>query len=165
MSELIEQDVPAVDSIEDWAALKLEAAQVEKKSGNAPPETEKEAAPDALDIPSNELIGDAVSVLSDIFAPNWNINPDECAQLGSVYGRLIDKYMPDLDMSKYAAEIGAVVVTGMIIRTRVGVPLRLPEKTQTSQDDDAKKPEKETEAKQTVINANDSGVLTAKAVK
>jgi hypothetical protein len=147
-----------------WDALIKQGQQLEDDNSKSGYQAAEQAPPEP-EINSGELVGDALYTLAGIFAPNWEIQPEESAQLGTVYGKLLDKYMPDLDVGKYGAEIGAIVVTGMILRTRIGVPLRLPEKPEKTADKGEESPSPAPPPPQPVVNGNNNGVLTAKAVK
>lgn len=148
--------------LDDWDDLAFKAQQFESKlSVNESGPVEDGEKADSLELSSAELLTDAVSITAEIFAPNWHITPEEAGQLGGVYGKLLDKYAPETDFSKWMPEIGAVMVTGMIIKSRIGVPLKLePPKS----DDETQGQEKEPEQQQ-VIHGNSTGQLTAKAVK
>lgn len=140
-----------------WAALEAEGETLnaEVTGEEFLPADPEPAAPE---ISSEELMSDVVLATSSIFAPNWEIQPEEANQLGSVYGKLLDKYLPDSGLDKYGLEISAVVVTGMIIKSRAGIPLRKPEPKEKAKDKAKGKPDAG-EPAQPVDNASESGVL------
>jgi hypothetical protein len=151
---MIEENEPdlAAESEMDWGNLEAQAANVDDVNT---PESAKESPPED-EISSGDLVAQAIQVTADFIAPNWNIKPEESEQLGNVYGALLDKYMPDSDFSKYGLELSALLVTGMILKSRAGVPLRKKEK---------KNPEQIAEPEQQeVYQQSASSTLTAKAV-
>ncbi len=149
MIEETTQD-PAIESEFNWDKLEAQAADVDNI--NSPTtvvgESQKEPEPE---VTSAELLSQAIQITADVVAPNWQIQPEESEQLGTVYGALLDKYMPDSGLDRFGLEISALLVTGLIIKSRSGIPLRKP---------DDKKPPLENSAEQVK-----SGVLEPKAVK
>lgn len=90
-------------------------------SEEAQANAETEAEPE---IESAALVTQVVQMSADIFAPNWQIQPEESAQLGQVYGKLLDKYLPNSGLDKYGLELSALMATAMIIGSRAGTPLK-----------------------------------------
>lgn len=128
MNNDIDNEVSAESAIseEEWAGVYAAALDVD-------PDEAGEAATagdaDSGEISSAALMADVVQVTADVFAPNWNMQRDESEQLGTVYGALLDKYMPNSGLDKYGLELSALMVTAMFIKSRAGVPLKLkPEK-------------------------------------
>jgi hypothetical protein len=156
----MQEDNPPVsendESNFDWSKLEAQAAAIDgEDSPEITPATEPEQ-----EISSAELVGQAIQVMADVVAPNWEIKPKESEQLGVVYGALLDKYMPESGFDKYGLEISALLVTGMVLKSRSGISLRKPknENEKTSQ----------ISAKSTVDASHQqvvSGVLSPKAVK
>lgn len=111
----------------DWADLEQKAQIIDGK--DSLPQQSEIQTEEAQGITSADLMQQTIQVLSDVFAPNWGIQHEESEQLGAIYGALIDKYLPETNVDKFGLEISAVLVTGMILKTRLGVPLReLPKK-------------------------------------
>lgn len=166
--EIEETATSADDLAREFAAL---TAEGEALDGEQIPLTgeQSENEPEKAEIPTGELMAQVVQTTADIFAPNWEIQAEESEALGNAYGALLDKYMPDSGLDKYGVEIAAVMVTGMVLRSRAGVPLKKQpksqktarsreEKTEENQElakEEIKKPEPEQE----IINSNPSGVL------
>lgn len=128
---MLEENKPdlASESEMDWGKLEAQAAAIDdinspQAADDSPPEPE---------ISSAELVGQAIQVTADLIAPNWKIQGEESQQLGVVYGALLDKYLPDSDFSKYGLEISALIVTGMILKSRAGVPLQKEKKKKPEQ--------------------------------
>jgi hypothetical protein len=94
-------------------ALENEAAQFD---GDEPTEGE---TPEQS-IPTEALLMGAFSPLFDIFAPNWNVTKEEKTALCESYAGVIDKYYPDGVGGRFAAELTALTVTGMIVAPRIG---------------------------------------------
>ncbi|GAA5133107.1 hypothetical protein [Thalassotalea piscium] len=157
-------DTPETQDAENaWGSLEIQANELESEllPESKAPATEKGNI-SVPDMEIAELLGPAIKVTADIFAPNWELQEAECEQLGIVYGALLDKYLPDNSLSKFGVEISAIMVTGIILKTRVGKPMRI-EKTK-----DKKPSDHESESavkKQVVDNASSNGVLTPKGVK
>lgn len=153
MTEENEPDL-ANESEMDWGNLEAQALNIDEINT---PESAKGSPPED-EISSGDLVAQAIQVTADFIAPNWNIKPEESEQLGNVYGALLDKYMPDSDFSKYGLELSALLVTGMILKSRAGVPLRKSEKKAPEQ---IAKPEQE---QQEIYQQTASSTLEAKAV-
>lgn len=131
----------------EWAHLEQSAAAVD---GVLSPEIQStEIAESEPEIETGQLVAQAIQATADIFAPNWDIQPEESEQLGAAYGALIEKYLPDSGLEKYGVEISAVLITGMILKSRANKPLRKP---------------KPKEIKKEQPEEIASGVLTPKAV-
>lgn len=143
---------------EQWANLETAAQAVDKNLGiNQEGQTDIDTV-DEEEIESAALMEMAVGVTASIFAPNWQLQPEECEQLGAAYGALFDKYMPNNGFGKYKEEIAAVMVTAMILKSRDGVAMKIEEKPKKTDGPD--KPE----TKQQVIHGDNSGILRPKAV-
>lgn len=112
-----------IESEFNWEQLDAQAAAIDNVNLPTPEAKETEPEPE---VSSGELVGEAIQVVADIFAPNWQVQPQESEKLGVVYGALLDKYMPDSGIDKFGLEISALLVTGMIIKSRSGIPLRKP---------------------------------------
>lgn len=112
-----------IESEFDWDKLDAQAAEIDNI--NLPSSEVKETEPEP-EVSSGELVAQAIQVTADLIAPNWQIQPQESEKLGVVYGALLDKYMPDSGIDKFGLEISALLVTGMIIKSRSGIPLRKP---------------------------------------
>jgi len=120
-----EQPENEVELSADWAQLEQQASKVDAELNPQSEQQEIEQAQAAeQELSIAELLTPAIKVTGDIFAPNWHLSDDECQQLGAAYGALIDKYLPDNDLSKYSVEIAAVMVTGLVFGSRIGKPLR-----------------------------------------
>lgn len=121
-------DTPETQNAEqEWAVL---AAQAKALDGEISPETQLIENPEAepeIEISSGELMAQVIQVTADIAAPNWKIQQEESEQLGNVYGALLDKYLPDSGLNNFGLEISALLVTGMVLKSRAGIPLRKPE--------------------------------------
>ena len=138
----------AMESDFNWDNLEVQASAIDDL--NQPTTAQSENVPDPVPEPTTgELLTEVIQITADVAAPNWQIQREESEQLGSVYGALLDKYMPDAGLGKYGIEISAVLVTGMIIKSRAGIPLRAPKE----------KPEETTEK-----TPEQSSTLKAKAV-
>lgn len=122
IEEFEETDVSESD---EWARLEMGAANLD---GELSPElpTAENIAPEETGIETGELLAQAIQASADIFAPNWHIEPEESEQLGIAYGALLDKYLPDSGLDKYGLEISALLITGMVFKSRAGVPLKKP---------------------------------------
>jgi hypothetical protein len=159
-----EQGAVNETDLRDWGRLQAEGAAFDKKHGlsvgDEVNDDDSEAAADDLEI--GALMATVIQTTADIFAPNWEIQSEESEQLGVVYGALLDKYMPDNGLGKYSVELSALVVTAAVIKSRQGVPMRLPEKTEKKNAADVIESQ---QAPQKVINESSSGVLMPKAVK
>lgn len=160
------------DLSNDWQALINQGAALDEKlnpqvtdSGNEPKSMLSE--PEDPEIESGALMGEVVQTVADIFAPNWQMQAEESEALGNVYGKLLDKYMPDSGLNKYGLEISAVLVTGMFLKSRKGVPMKIEnEKPEENPEQKADASESETtEESQEIVNQSSSNVLIPKAVK
>lgn len=70
---------------------------------------------------SADLLKPILKMIGSTLAPAWNIQESEYSELSNAYGGLLDKYSPDGDwMGKYAAEITALMVTGMFYAGHMG---------------------------------------------
>lgn len=150
----------ADDGAAIWESLTVDAVGVDEKAGLATPEQlgQQEVEEAAAGMSTGELVGTAIQATADFIAPNWDIQPEESAQLGEAYGALLDKYLPDSGLDKYGAEITALLVTGMILKSRAGIPMKKPkpkepEKAESGEAANDAAPE------QVVRNATTSGVL------
>lgn len=110
-----------------WAQLEQQAAQVDKVLSPETLNGEIENQAEEIDESSADLMAALIDVTADIFAPNWQIQPEESQKLGMVYGALLDKYLPDSGLGKYSLEFSAVLITGAILKSRKGIPLKKPE--------------------------------------
>lgn len=122
-NEIPENDAPVINE-QEWANVYAEAADIDEIDA---PLTGENPVNDENDISSAALMADVVQVTADIFAPNWDIQREESEQLGTVYGALLDKYVPDSGLDKYGLELSALMVTAMVLKSRAGVPLKKPE--------------------------------------
>tara|TARA_Y100000994_G_C15703663_1_gene446400 strand:+ start:1284 stop:1778 length:495 start_codon:yes stop_codon:yes gene_type:complete len=160
----IEETTQGVDDLaREFAALTAEGEALDGEQNPLTGET-PDKEPAELEIPTGELMAQVVQTTADIFAPNWEIQPDESEALGNAYGALLDKYMPDSGLDKWGLEITALMVTGMVIRSRAGVPLKKKPKSEKTRQGEKNEPEekqevKESEPKQEILNSNPSGVL------
>lgn len=86
---------------------------------------------------SDEIMTMAVRKTTDIFCPNWNISGEEVASLGSIYGLLFDKYVPEDALAKYGIEAAAAGATLMIFGPRLlsGEPPKIITVTDTEDDE------------------------------
>jgi hypothetical protein len=89
--------------------------------------------PEAPEIPTAQVVQMVIGPLFDIFAPNWEVSDQEKELLAGAYGDLLDKYFPDM---KTGPEIGAIIVTGMVIAPRIGKPMKEPEEEEGAADGD-----------------------------
>lgn len=106
-----------------WANLAAQGSHLDNENNPALPVNENQPVNNEPDIETAELLAPVIQITADIFAPNWEINEDECEQLATVYGALIDKYLPDNPATKYGLEISALITTAMIFGARKGKPL------------------------------------------
>lgn len=142
----------------DWSRLADEALSVDQKAGVLSDEMAAELAADESpepEIQSAALLTDAIQATAGIFAPNWDLKREECEQLGTVYGALLDKYMPDSGLDKYGLEISAVMVTAMVLKSRAGVPRHKPKPKD--------KAKAKTETRETNAGENDVPVISIAA--
>ena len=161
---MTEENQTSVDESEtNWDNLEAQAAEVDNIL-MPPTSSLNQTEPAEPEIQTGELLTQAFQVIADVFAPNWELKKEESEQLGAVYGALIDKHLPDSGVEKYGLEITAVLVTGMIVKSRKGIPLRKPEKEVNES-----QPEKPKEKTVNDIDASHqnvkSGVLAPKGVK
>ena len=128
-------DTPETQSAEqEWAVL---AAQAKALDGEISPETQLIENPEAepeIDISSGELMTEVIQVTADALAPNWEIQPEESEKLGTVYGALLDKYLPDNGLSNYGLEISALLATAIVFKSRSGIPLRKPKEKKRNEE-------------------------------
>lgn len=135
----------------NWDNLEAQAADIDNL--NQPVNAQNENAPEPIPEPTTgELLAEVIQITADIVAPNWQIQKEESEQLGAVYGALIDKYMPDAGLGKYGLEISAVLVTGIIIKGRAGIPLRKPKEKQKALNDSTETPEQSNTLKAKAVN-------------
>ncbi|GLX80884.1 hypothetical protein [Thalassotalea eurytherma] len=135
-----EQHIDA-DEAFSLESLVIQGEQLDKENPLLNPPLSEEAQAQANieaeaepEIESAALVSQVIQVSADIFAPNWKIQAEESAQLGQVYGKLLDKYLPDSGLDKYGLELSALMVTAMVIGSRAGVPLKeKPEKKPDTQ--------------------------------
>lgn len=135
MSEVTESteqaEIDLSDLQGDFSALASEAAALD---GEESPVNGKEAESVEAELSTGELMATAIQATADIIAPNWDIQSEESEALGNAYGALIDKYLPDNGLNNYGVEITALLVTGMVFKSRAGVPLRKPEKPEKAEE-------------------------------
>lgn len=142
-NEITENDAPVINE-QEWANVYAEAAEVDETDA---PITGEQSVNEVEEISSAALMADVVQVTADIFAPNWDIQREESEQLGTVYGALLDKYVPDSGLDKYGLELSALMVTAMVIKSRAGVPLKKapePEKEESDNKTPGQKAENKT---------------------
>lgn len=164
MSELNDEPLAVNDvDLRDWSKLQNDAALYDKKHGlsfdDPQVEDQKEAA-EELEIAA--LMSVAIQVSADMFAPNWDLQPEEAEQLGAVYGALLDKYMPDNGLGKYTVELSALVVTAAVLKSRAGIPMKKLDKKEKKSAQDVIKSQDE---QQEVVNQQQGNVLVPKRVK
>jgi hypothetical protein len=127
-------DNTTTDDAQEFARLEALAAEIDG-ADNYSVTTEYDDAPS--DAQLSELLTPAIRLTADIFAPNWALADEECEQLGKAYGAVIDKYLPDNDLSKYSIEITAVMTTLIVFGSRAGKPRKAPpEIKKTAKNDD-----------------------------
>ena len=120
MSEQPENaDEPAADPVADLEGLSIEAGEFEPTAEAIAPEPEPEP-----EIPTDQVVLMVIGPLFDVLAPAWNVTTEEKQALSKAYGDLIDKYFPDVQTGP---EVGAILVTGMVLAPRIGQPLKNPE--------------------------------------
>jgi hypothetical protein len=119
-----EEDKQTVQGINNLMreAQELEGLQI-TQIGGASEEEETEPT-----METSALLMGAFSPLFDIFAPNWDVKAEEKQALCEAYGAVIDKYYPDGVGGKFATELTALTITGMIIAPRIGTPRKKSEK-------------------------------------
>ena len=110
------------ETVSGLMSLQSEAAQAD---GEEAPQGVEEAQ-EAI-IETSALLMGALSPLFDIFAPNWEVAAQEKQALCEAYGAVLDKYFPDGVGGKYATELTALTITGMIVAPRVGQPRKKPD--------------------------------------
>lgn len=142
----------------NWEQLEAQAATVDDINSPTPINDE---SPQEEEISSGDLVAQAIQVTADFIAPNWEIKEEESEQLGKVYGALLDKYLPDSDFSKYGLELSALLVTGMILKSRAGVPLK---KEKPKEKKERSTRLEDNNPKDQVYNGQTTGTLEAKAV-
>lgn len=124
-------EIPEDKPDNPWAILSLQATALDDEL--APPtlqEIQGEIAPTKTEpeIETAELLAPVIAITAEVFAPNWQLTKDEVTSLATVYGALVDKYLPDNPASKYGLEITALMTTAMIFAARKGMPMKLEEK-------------------------------------
>lgn len=146
------------DAENEWAMLGAQAQKIDDE--NTPESITGETVEDEPEIQTGELIAQVIQVTAEVIAPNWDLQQEECEQLGNVYGALLDKYLPDSGLEKYGLEISALMLTGIILKSRIGTPLKKPKEKQKSL---SEKPSETLE--QQVVNQTDNGLLMPSEVK
>ena len=132
-------DLTGNESFAGLDALEAEAGLLDGDEPANQVEQEQSIATEVL------LMG-AISPLFDIFAPNWKVGKEEKTALCESYAVVIDKYFPDGMSGRFAAELTALTVTGMIIAPRMGQPRQAPEPKK-----------KEVKKEEATIQAKESG--------
>jgi hypothetical protein len=121
----IEIEETEINPDEEWARLEQSAQALDGILSPELPAAEN-SEPEQTGLETGELLAQAIQASADIFAPNWQIEPEESEQLGVAYGALLDKYLPDSGLEKYGIELSAILITGMVLKSRAGMPLRKP---------------------------------------
>jgi hypothetical protein len=121
----VEIEETEINPDEEWARLEQSAQDLDGILSPELPSVEN-SEPEQTGLETGELLAQAIQASADIFAPNWHIEPEESEQLGIAYGALLDKYMPDSGLDKYGIELSAILITGMVLKSRAGVPLKKP---------------------------------------
>lgn len=129
----------------DFAALADEAAALDGDE-NPVNGASAQAEPEKPELTTGELMATAIQATADIVAPNWEIQAEESEALGEAYGALLDKYLPDSGLNNYGVEITALLVTGMVLKSRAGVPLRKPKKDQGEESEPAQEKDRAKES-------------------
>jgi len=148
-NEIPENDAPVINE-QEWANVVAEAADIDETDA---PLTGGKPVNEEMEISSAELMADVVQVTADVFAPNWDLQREESAQLGSVYGALLDKYMPDSGLDKYGLELSALMVTAMVLKSRAGIPLKKEKEPAENSEKSARAGGEKTDKKQSVTNS------------
>lgn len=131
------KDQAEAEAIQVDPVAELESLQVSDEDFKPGAEHVAEPVPEKPDIPTDKLLLMAISPVFDIFAPAWEVTKDEKQALAAAYGALLDKYFPDLDLGP---EIGAIVITAMIIVPRIGKPRKIEEGDQGNGNQSEHKP-------------------------
>lgn len=145
---MIEKNQNSVNEMEvetemNWDNLAAQASAVDDVISPQTSQSIEESKEDEPEVETGELVTEAVQVLAEVFAPNWNVQKEESEKLGTIYGALLDKYFPDSGIEKFGLELTAILVTGMIVKSRKGIPLRLEKEVVTGAEE--KSPPQDTE--------------------
>lgn len=95
--------------------------ELERDAGQATGVTAPQAEPKGP--PTSALLEGVLNPVFLIFAPNWEVKPQEIKLLAEAYGALVDKYFPD-GLGDFGPEIAAVTMTGMIVVPRLNTPMK-----------------------------------------
>lgn len=122
------EETPVLQEVDNpWGSLSIQATALDNEL--APPTIQEiEPVKAEPEVETAELLAPVIAITANILAPNWQITDDETNQLATVYGALLDKYLPDNPASKYGLEITALMTTGLIFAARKGMPMKLSEK-------------------------------------
>ncbi|TVL36224.1 hypothetical protein [Shewanella xiamenensis] len=119
--QLSEEDLSSVEPehFSEFDAALAAAQQIE--GGGLQAENQGYQPTQAAHVSGSELIAPIVGLTCAIFAPNWNISPEEQQALADSYGALIDKYFPE-GAGAFGVELNALIITGAILAPRFKTP-------------------------------------------
>lgn len=147
MDELNGDEIKTIEDKQTVAGinnLMSEAAELEGVAITSIGGAESEELPEPT-LETSALLMGAFSPIFDILAPNWGVEKEEKQALCEAYGAVIDKYFPDGIGGRFATELTALTVTGMIIAPRIGTPRKKPEKEVSEAPEKKPKPAPEPE--------------------
>lgn len=118
MSDSVENQETSNNNAIDFKALEQIAEQENQE------QADQEQAEQVPTIPTGELLFPAISLITAVAAPNWEISEDENKALSDSYAEVLDKYYPNVGES-FSVELNALLITAAIFMPRIGKPRQL----------------------------------------
>lgn len=118
-----ENNAPEHESLEDIAAAAEQAEQEYIPRDEPGAETKESPA----EISTAELLAAVLKPTFAIVCPAWKITDKETQSLADAYGKVLDKYFPDLS---FGVELEALMITVIVFGPRYGKPSKVEEKAE-----------------------------------